>query len=221
MTFRDVRVCALGDSYVAGVGDPQHLGWVRRLAARTHTGGPPLTVYDLGVRRDTLADVAARWRRECDPRLPPGCEGRVLVAGGVNDTTAVGDGVRVAPDDAVRHLRTVTSGARERGWQVLVVGRVHGAGRARRAGVDDLARRSRRAVRRARRAVLHGTFTTRRASDGTLRQSYGLVSSEACAPRPYPGQGRTRGPDPEPARTTTARHPTTWRTTWQTARCAA
>jgi len=136
MTFRDVRVCALGDSYVAGVGDPQHLGWVRRLAARTHTGGLPLTVYHLGVRRDTLADVAARWRRECDPRLPPGCEGRVLVAGGVNDATAVGDGVRVAPDDAVRHLRTVTSGARERGWQVLVVGP---------AAVDDDAHNARAA----------------------------------------------------------------------------
>jgi lysophospholipase L1-like esterase len=136
MTSRDVRVCALGDSYVAGVGDPQHLGWVRRLAARTHTGGLPLTVYDLGVRMNTLADVAARWRTECDPRLPPGCEGRVLVAGGVNDTTAAGDGVRVAPDDAVRHLRAVTTVARERGWQVLVVGP---------AAVDDDAHNARAA----------------------------------------------------------------------------
>ncbi len=135
---RDVRVCALGDSYVAGVGDPQHLGWVRRLAARTHTAGLPLTVYDLGVRRDTLADVARRWRAECDPRLPAGCEGRVLVSGGVNDTSAADgpDGVRVPPDDAVRHLRAVVRGARDHGWQVLVVGP---------AAVDDDAHNARAA----------------------------------------------------------------------------
>ncbi len=49
----DLRVCFLGDSFVAGVGDPEHLGWVGRVAARTNRGGQPLTAYGLGVRRET------------------------------------------------------------------------------------------------------------------------------------------------------------------------
>ncbi|MGY4098205.1 hypothetical protein ACW2Q0_01365 [Nocardia sp. R16R-3T] len=38
----DLRVCFIGDSFVAGVGDPQGLGWVGRPAAGTYTTGQPL-----------------------------------------------------------------------------------------------------------------------------------------------------------------------------------
>lgn len=78
----DLRVCLVGDSFVAGVGDPDHLGWVGRVAARSHGAGRPLTAYALGVRRQTSQDVADRWRAECTPRLPDGCDGRVVVAAG-------------------------------------------------------------------------------------------------------------------------------------------
>ena len=91
----DLRVCFVGDSFVAGVGDPEHLGWVGRLAARTHRQHRPLTAYVLGVRRETSRDVAARWRAECEARLPPECDGRVVVSVGVNDTTLEDGAVRV------------------------------------------------------------------------------------------------------------------------------
>jgi hypothetical protein len=65
-----VRVTVLGDSYVPGVGDPAHLGWVGRVAA---AGPQPVTVDNLGVRGDTGADVAARWAREV-ARRAPGCD---------------------------------------------------------------------------------------------------------------------------------------------------
>ena len=68
----DLRVCFLGDSFVAGVGDPEHRGWVGRLAARTSREGQPLTVYDLGVRRETSRDLLRRWHGKCVPRLPAG-----------------------------------------------------------------------------------------------------------------------------------------------------
>lgn len=50
LVLTDLRVCFVGDSFVAGVGDPQHLGWTGRIAARTYQAGQPLTSYVLGVR---------------------------------------------------------------------------------------------------------------------------------------------------------------------------
>ncbi len=67
----DLRVCVVGDSFVTGVGDPEHLGWVGRLAARTHHAGLPLTAYSLGVRRQTSREVTDRWRAECSPGCHP------------------------------------------------------------------------------------------------------------------------------------------------------
>jgi acyl-CoA thioesterase-1 len=120
----DLRVCFVGDSFVAGVGDPDHLGWVGRVAARTHRAGRPLTAYALGVRRQTSQDVADRWRVECCPRLPDGCDGRVVVAFGVNDTTidAGATGPRLSAAGSAAHLARMLSEVRDAGWAALVVG---------------------------------------------------------------------------------------------------
>lgn len=120
----DLRVCVVGDSFVAGVGDPEHLGWVGRVAARTHRAGRPLTSYALGVRGETSRDVADRWRAECTPRLPPGCDGRVVIAFGVNDTT-IEEGAgqpRVSAPDSAGHLARMLHDVRDAGWPALVVG---------------------------------------------------------------------------------------------------
>jgi lysophospholipase L1-like esterase len=82
---RDIRVCFVGDSYVAGVGDTTGLGWVGRLCAHAHASGLPITAYNLGVRRDTSADVAARLPAEVGRRAWPGAEPRVVLAYGLND----------------------------------------------------------------------------------------------------------------------------------------
>ncbi len=66
----DLRVCFVGDSFVAGVGDPEHLGWAGRLAAGSSRAGRRLTAYNLGVRRQTSRDVSHRWLFECQQRLP-------------------------------------------------------------------------------------------------------------------------------------------------------
>ncbi|MFB9376440.1 GDSL-type esterase/lipase family protein [Kineococcus gynurae] len=120
----DVRVCAVGDSFVAGVGDPEHLGWFGRLAAGAHAAGRPSTTYPLGVRRDTSADVLARWRAECVARLPAGVRGGVVVSFGVNDTTAVptAAGVRVPPARSAANLDALLREADGLGWAVLVAG---------------------------------------------------------------------------------------------------
>ena len=118
----DIRVCFLGDSFVAGVGDPEHLGWTGRLAARSERAGQSLTAYNLGVRRETSSDVLARWRSECAPRLPVTSDGRVVVSLGVNDTTDEGGAPRVAARESTANLAELLQGLRAANWPVLVVG---------------------------------------------------------------------------------------------------
>src|ERR1700749_2420653 len=97
---RDIRVCFVGDSYVAGVGDTTGLGWVGRLGAHSHARGLPITAYNLGVRRDTSADVAARLPGEVGRRVWPGAESRVVLAYGLNDVVPE-NGRRVAAADSL------------------------------------------------------------------------------------------------------------------------
>jgi len=121
---RDRRVLFLGDSFVAGVGDPTGLGWVGRVVAASFAAGDPLTAYNLGVRGDTSTDVAARWEGEADARMraAPEASYGVVFGLGVNDTTGEGGGVRVAPGVAVDTLGLMIDSARDRGLDVLVVG---------------------------------------------------------------------------------------------------
>ncbi len=117
----DIRLCFVGDSLVAGVGDRTALGWPGRLAARTAAAGWPVTWYNLGIRRDTSADIAARWEHECARRLPDGVSAGVVFAFGANDTMVENGRLRVDPQDTVANLTAMFGVARQRGWQPLVV----------------------------------------------------------------------------------------------------
>lgn len=92
---RDIRVCFVGDSYVAGLGDSTALGWVGRMVAHAHATGTPLTSYNLGIRRNTSQDVAGRLPDETARRLADADEGLVIVSFGVNDTLVEGARQRV------------------------------------------------------------------------------------------------------------------------------
>jgi acyl-CoA thioesterase I len=119
----DRRVFFVGDSYVAGVGDPERRGWVGRVVERTDRDGLPVTVYNLGVRRDTSDDIARRWAAEVGARRVAGSEDRMVVAFGVNDTTDDGGGtLRVPADRCVANLRAIVAQAVAARLPVLVVG---------------------------------------------------------------------------------------------------
>ncbi len=122
----DLRVSFLGDSYVAGFGDAEHRGWVGRVAAWAHVIGFPVTVYNLGVRRDTSADVRSRWQDELRVRSGDGGEPRLVLSFGVNDTGARGGGgrrpTRVALDRSVGNLVAILDGAAAAGIPTLMVG---------------------------------------------------------------------------------------------------
>jgi lysophospholipase L1-like esterase len=82
-----IRICFFGDSFVNGTGDDDGLGWVGRLVSRARRAGRDVTSYNLGIRRDTSADIAARWEEEARRRLPAGCDARLLFSFGANDCT--------------------------------------------------------------------------------------------------------------------------------------
>jgi len=107
-----MRICFFGDSFVAGVGDDACLGWPGRLCAAARHAGHDVTPYNLGIRRETSADIAMRWRAEARPRLPDGMDGRLIFAFGANDCTrGEGDEPRVAPDRTLVHLETILARA--------------------------------------------------------------------------------------------------------------
>ena len=86
MSNPDIRICFIGDSFTAGAGDPEALGWVGRVTAAALARGHNLTAYNLGIRRETSADILRRWRREYEPRALPGVDTRVVLSFGTNDT---------------------------------------------------------------------------------------------------------------------------------------
>ncbi len=109
------RVCFVGDSYVNGTGDPEALGWRGRVCRAAWDAGRLVTHYDLGVRGDTSAMIAARWRAECEARLPADVDGRLVFSFGLNDTADVsGAGLRVPHDRSVANARAIVAEAR--GW---------------------------------------------------------------------------------------------------------
>jgi acyl-CoA thioesterase-1 len=122
MTAHDIRICLFGDSFAIGVGDPACLGWVGRLAKHMHSKACPLTIYNLGVRGNTSADVLARFDTEATPRVRPDTDTRVIVSVGVNDTVLDDRFPRVAPEQSTANLTAIIGKAARRGLPLLVVG---------------------------------------------------------------------------------------------------
>ena len=107
-----MRICFFGDSLVNGTGDDACLGWTGRVCSAARRAGHDVTHYNLGIRRDTSADVHARWRQEAERRLPREHDGRLVFAFGSNDCVAdEGSGVRVGHDQALANTRAVLSEA--------------------------------------------------------------------------------------------------------------
>lgn len=108
-----MRLCFIGDSFVNGTGDDDCLGWPGRICAEARRRGGDVTLYNLGVRRDTTADIAARWEREARARLAPDHDGRLVFSFGVNDCVLEAHGrPRVPEADAIAHARRIIAPAR-------------------------------------------------------------------------------------------------------------
>lgn len=118
MAAVDLRVCFLGDSFTLGTGDRGGLGWAGRVHAAERGRGIDLTAYNLGIRGQTGAEIAARAEREIDERLGAAGDRRaVVVAFGTND-------IRLdrPVEETVSALERILEWASGRGWAVLVMG---------------------------------------------------------------------------------------------------
>ncbi len=107
----DIRICFLGDSFVNGFNDAAALGWAGRLCTEAARVGTPVTYYNLGIRRNTSKDIAARWEPECAVRLPEGCDGRIVLSCGMNDTMMENGKERVPAGESVAAVREILRGA--------------------------------------------------------------------------------------------------------------
>lgn len=113
MKDKDLRICFIGDSYVNGTGDPEYLGWAGRVTVAAQRNGYNLTYYNLGVRRETSADIAKRWWQEARARFPSSCAPFVVFALGANDTTLEDGQLRVAEARGVENVREMLRAAKQ------------------------------------------------------------------------------------------------------------
>ncbi|RYX81778.1 lipase [bacterium] len=90
-----MRICFFGDSIVNGTHDIHGLGWPGRVCSAAIRAGHEVTHYNLGIRRNTSADVAGRWVAESESRLSAGHDGRVVFSFGTNDTVIENGRLRV------------------------------------------------------------------------------------------------------------------------------
>jgi len=103
-----VRILAFGDSFVLGAGDPDHLGWIGRALA----GRREVTLYNLGVRRETSDEIARRWRAEAAPRMVADEPMRLVFSFGCNDCYSEAGAVRTPAARSLLNARAMlTEGA--------------------------------------------------------------------------------------------------------------
>jgi len=108
----DLRIAFFGDSFVNGFGDPDGIGWVGRVCAAATARSHVVTCYNAGIRRNTSADVRARWHDEAQRRLPVE-HGRALVFSfGVNDCLVESGRRRVEPAASVANARQILADAK-------------------------------------------------------------------------------------------------------------
>lgn len=116
--------CFVGDSITLGTGDGDCLGWPARIAAAERGRGHDLTVYNLGVRAQTTAQIRARWRAECADRLPDHLPGRLIFNFGTNDTRVVDGQIALPVAESAANARAMIEEALAWEKPVLWVGQV-------------------------------------------------------------------------------------------------
>ncbi|MDR3201803.1 MAG: GDSL-type esterase/lipase family protein [Bifidobacteriaceae bacterium] len=160
MAEAPLQICVVGSELVAGVGDPQGMGWVGRLAARSPARPAP-AFFPLAAPMESTLQLEARWAREADLRFLPGCEHRLVVAPGAADLAT-----EVSPARSRLALASILDGALRRRLDTMVVGPPPGRD-ALNAAIADLSRAYRDVTTR-RGMVYVDTFTPLVANDQWL-----------------------------------------------------
>lgn len=80
------KIVAFGSSSLAGVGDPENGGFMRRLKKWHEANDFRNLLYNLGISGDTTTQMVKRIKEEAILRKP----GLIIIASGLNDTRRVG-----------------------------------------------------------------------------------------------------------------------------------
>ncbi|MBM3568392.1 MAG: hypothetical protein FJX46_06500 [Alphaproteobacteria bacterium] len=108
-----LRLLFFGDSIANGTGDSSYLGWPGRLCAAERARGHDLTLYNLGVRADTSAQIRRRWRSEAEARWRSDVAQALVFAFGVNDSAEEGGGaIRVPLDQSLQNAEAMLTEAK-------------------------------------------------------------------------------------------------------------
>ena len=116
----DLRIAFFGDSFVNGFGDPDTLGWVGRVCAAAIARGHVVTGYNGGIRRNTSADVLARWHDEAVHRLPVEHSRALVFSFGVNDCIVEGGRRQIEPAASVANARQLLTDAKAMASTLMV-----------------------------------------------------------------------------------------------------
>ncbi|MCU1574176.1 MAG: lysophospholipase [Micrococcaceae bacterium] len=117
MEDRKLRIAAVGDELVAGVGDPRALGWVGRVLARTPREGIDLEAYSLASPQEGTEGLSARWQQEAGRRFGDRAENRLVIGLSGRD---VEFGLSTARSRL--NLANILDGATQQNIPVFVVG---------------------------------------------------------------------------------------------------
>ncbi|MBG6189743.1 hypothetical protein IWX64_000670 [Arthrobacter sp. CAN_A212] len=117
MEQRRIRLAAVGDELLAGLGDPRALGWFGRVLARTAPNGVSLQAFTLAAPEEGTEALANRWQQETGRRFDNGFENRLVI--GLSDRDLDLD---LSTARSRLNLANILDGAAQMSVKVLVVG---------------------------------------------------------------------------------------------------
>ncbi|MBT1003085.1 lysophospholipase [Paenarthrobacter sp. DKR-5] len=118
MEDRKLRIAAVGDELLAGVGDPRALGWWGRTIARTPQDGlASLEAFALAAPQEGTEALAARWLQEAGRRFDDYHENRLVIGLSGRDIE-----FGLSPARSRLNLANILDGAAQLNIRVFVVG---------------------------------------------------------------------------------------------------
>jgi len=130
---RKLRIAAVGDELLAGLGDPRALGWLGRVLARTPHDAVAVESYSLPCPMEGTEGLAGRWLDEAGRRFSDAHENRLVIGLSARD---IEFGLSTARSRL--NLANILDGATQNNVEVFVVGPPPGLDPARNRRLAEL-----------------------------------------------------------------------------------